>query len=387
MKYYKKIDGKNIYLASINLADAEKYMELVNDKSHDGEIVFDGYKGEEIKSIDEAREKLQEMANGNVFAIVSKASDKLIGFTSLINIQAMNQRSSMWVKIDTNIDFFNQVFLGAEAVDLLLDYAFNIMNLNNIVIDVPAFNKQALGICKHSNMFFMAERHEACHYKDGKFYNLESFQCTKSMYGTKREVSTLEIDDSYVKYPDEMFQDKSMPDTVVSDKLPIVLSKYELQKDYIVRMANFLNNPVVSIPLGEYKVNWTDSLALEQLESVSYLIKSYEELIGYVNLFRKDSYNHRADLEIMIGDLEFQNKGYGREALELFLSEIYANSSYNALVSNVFDFNIASAKLHESLGYEKIGTRCEAYYAYGKFNDMNIYEMNRTLYQKRMIKK
>lgn len=386
MKYYKKIDGKNIYLASINLADAEKYMELVNNESHDGEIVFDGYKGEKIATIEEALEKLQEMADDNVFAIISKENDKLIGFTSLTNIQAMNQRSSMWIKIDTDIDFLNQVFFGAEAVDLLLDYAFNIMNLNNVVIDVPVFNRQALEICKHASMFFMAERHEACHYKDGKFYNLESFQCTKNMYGTKREVSTLEIDDSYIEYPYEMFQDKSMSDTVINDKSDIILSKYEKQKDYITRMASFLNNPVVSIPLGEYKVNWTDSSALEHLESVSYLIKSYEELIGYVNLFRRDSYNHRADLEIMIGDREFQNKGYGREALELFLSEIYVNSSYNALLSNIFDFNIASAKLHESLGYVKIGTRRESYYAYGKLNDMDIYEMNRTLYQKRMIK-
>ena len=40
MRYYKKIEGKNIYLASINLDDAGQYMEWVNDSN----VVFEGYK-------------------------------------------------------------------------------------------------------------------------------------------------------------------------------------------------------------------------------------------------------------------------------------------------------------------------------------------------------
>ena len=73
MEYYKKMIGKNICLASINLNDAEKYMELVNDNSHDGRIVFEGYKSEKINSIEEARDKLNDMAIKNYFAINSTA--------------------------------------------------------------------------------------------------------------------------------------------------------------------------------------------------------------------------------------------------------------------------------------------------------------------------
>lgn len=381
MEYYKKMIGKNICLASINLNDAEKYMELVNDNSHDGRIVFEGYKSEKINSIEEARDKLNDMAIKNYFAIIDKSNNKLIGFTGLSNVQSMNQRSSIWIKIDPSISFDKQVHFGAEAIDLLLEYAFEIMNLNSIVMDVPAFNKQGLEIAKTANMFFMCERHEASCYDD-KYYNLESFQCTRSMYGTKKGVSLLDIDESYVEYPKSTFDNSSS--SLHRDGSSITLTKYDTSKvDYVSKMAHFLNNPLVSIPLGEYKINWNDYRALKQLQDVSYIIEKYDDLIGYINLFRKDSFNNSADLEIVIGDRNEQNKGYGREALSLFLEELYNNSSYNSLVSSIFDFNAVSTKLHESMGYEKIGTRKEAYFAYGRLNDMNIYEMNKTLYKKK----
>lgn len=68
MRYYKKIEGKNIYLASINLDDAGQYMEWVNDSN----VVFEGYKREEIASVEDARNELNDMAIKNAFAIVDK---------------------------------------------------------------------------------------------------------------------------------------------------------------------------------------------------------------------------------------------------------------------------------------------------------------------------
>ena len=85
----------------------------------------------------------------------------------------------------------------------------------------------------------------------------------------------------------------------------------------------------------------------------------------------------------MIGDVSEQNKGYGTEAVQLFLDEQFKNGPFNSLVSSVFEFNLPSQKLHESIGYQEIGIRPEAYYAYGKLNNMHIYEINRDIYEKR----
>lgn len=384
MSYYKKIDGDFVYLASINLNDADKYMEWVNCSSDNAQIVFGGYTGKTIESEEQAREQLNDMAVKNVFAIIDKSTNQFIGLTGFSNTQAMNQRSGIWIKMDTNLDYEKQVAQGAEALDFMLEYGFDIMNLNSIVMDVPVFNQQALDICNASQMNFMAERHASSKFSDDKFYNTVSFQCSKNLYGRKTDISDLILDRSG-KTITGLAVDESNLGKVLNGE-NITLSKYQGQEDYVPRMASFLNDPLVSIPLGEYKTNWNDYRAKKQLESVDYVIEKDGILIGYVNLFRKDMYNRTADLEIMIGDRSQQRKGYGTEAMELLLAEEYQNGPFNSLVSNVFEFNEASHKLHEDVGYQKIGVRNQGYYAYGKLNDMHTYEMNRDLYQKHAVK-
>lgn len=380
MGYYQKIEGKNIYLASIKLDDAAQYMEWVNKTN----IVFEGYKREKIVSLEDARNELNDMAVKNVFAIVDKDTNQFIGLTGFSNTQAMNQRSHMWVKMSPEIDYDSQIFKGVQATDLMLEYAFDVMNLHSIVVDVPAFNKQALDICSNSQLRFMSERKHASRMGDN-LYSTISFQCTKPLYGTKKFSTRLNFSNDTRSIQD-MAVDEANLQKVLKGKR-VVLSKYAGQEEYISRMARFLNDPSVSIPLGEYKTNWNEYRAKKQLESVDYLIEKDDNIIGYINLFRKDFYNKTADLEVMIGDRNEQNKGYGTEAMQLFLGEQFSNGPYNSLVSNIFEFNLPSKKLHEAVGYHEIGVRPEAYYAYGRLNDMHTYEINSDLYQKKMLKK
>lgn len=380
MSYYKKIEGDTIYLASINLDDAEQYMGWVNDPN----VVFESYKREKIASVEDARNELNDMAVKNVFAVVDKNTNQFIGLTGFINTQAMNQRSHMWIKMSPEIDYDSQVSKGAQVTDLMLEYAFDIMNLHSIVVDVPAFNKQTLDICSNSQLQFMSERKHASRMGDN-LYSTISFQCTKPLYGTKHFPTQLSFSNDVRSIHDMAVDEANLQKVLKGNR--IVLSKYAGQEEYIPRMASFLNNPRVSIPLGEYKTNWNDYRAKKQLESVDYVIEKDGNIIGYINLFRKDLHNKTADLEVMIGDRSEQNKGYGTEAMRLFLDEQFSNGPYNSLVSNVFEFNLPSKKLHEAVGYHEIGVRSEAYYAYGKLNDMHIYEINRDSYQKKMSKK
>lgn len=380
MSYYKKIEGKNIYLASINLDDAEQYMEWVNAPN----VVFEGYRREKLASIEDARNELNDMAVEDVFAVISKDTNQFIGLTGFANTQAMNQRSHMWIKMSPELDYSSAVSKGAQAVNLMLEYAFDIMNLHSIVVNVPAFNKQTLDICCHSQLLFMSERKHASRMEDD-LYSTISFQCTKPFYGIKSVPTELNFSNDTRSVLDMAVNEENLQKVLKGNH--VVLSKYEGQEEYITRMASFLNDPDVSIPLGEYKTNWNDYLAKERLESVDYIIEKDDNIIGYINLFRKDLYNKTADLEVMIGDRSEQNKGYGTEAMQLFLDEQFSNGPYNSLVSNVFEFNLPSKKLHEAVGYHEIGVRPEAYYAYGKLNDMHTYEINRDSYQKKMSKR
>ncbi|MCI6108135.1 MAG: GNAT family protein [Candidatus Faecimonas sp.] len=376
MSYYKKIEGDTIYLASINLDDAKEYMQWVNAPN----VVFEGYKRENQLTEEEAREELNNMAIENVFAIIDKDTEQFIGLTGFTNTQAMNQRSHMWIKMCTDIAYDSQIFNGVQATDLMLEYAFDIMNLHSVVVDVPIFNQQALDICTNSQLFFMGERKYSSRLGEN-LYSTVSFQCTKPLYGTKNQATKLNFSNRCCSINGLAVDEANLQKVLNGEH--IRLCKYDGQKDYIARMASFLNDPRVSIPLGEYKTNWNDYRAKKHLESVDYVIEKDSDIIGYINLFRKDLYNKTADLEVMIGDVSEQNKGYGTEAVQLFLDEQFKNGPFNSLVSSVFEFNLPSQKLHESIGYQEIGIRPEAYYAYGKLNNMHIYEINRDIYEKR----
>ena len=191
------------------------------------------------------------MAVQNVFAVVDKDTNQFIGLAGFTNTQAMNQRSHMWIKMSPEIDYDSQVFKGAQAIDLMLEYAFDIMNLHSIVVDVAVFNEQALDICSNSQLHFMSERKQSSRFRD-TLHSPNSFQCTKHLYGTKQIPTLISLLDDT----------RSIHDLAIEVNLQKVLmgehidlSKYHGQEEYISHMASFLNDPSVSIPLGEYKIN------------------------------------------------------------------------------------------------------------------------------------
>ena len=59
---------------------------------------------------------------------------------------------------------------GAEALKLLLDYGFNILNLNNINLAVFSFNKNAIACYKKIGFKEYGVRHE-CYFLNGKCYD------------------------------------------------------------------------------------------------------------------------------------------------------------------------------------------------------------------------
>ncbi len=386
MSYYKKIDGKSIYLASINLDDAESYLQMKNATDISGQIVFDQYKTDETYDLEKAREELNNLAVANAFAIVSKDTNKMIGLIGLSNTLALNQRSDMWIKMYTNIDIERQILQGGEAVDLLLDYCYNVMNLHSVVMTTPIFNMQAIHILSNSCMEYFGTRTSSEKFSDGKYYDMAYYQCTPEIYKINKNMKSVLRKSPIItsgKTLDTLnFDMSNMPNIISGDR--ITLSKYEGEQEYIGQLATYLNDSRVSIPLGEYKTNWNNYRAEKQLKNVNYIITKGDKLLGYLDLFRQDFRNKTSDLAILIGDVSEQGKGYGKEALELFLQEQYKNGAFNNILSCIFEFNKPSLGLHNSIGYNPIGIRKEGYFANGKLNDMHLYEMTEEIYKQKI---
>lgn len=381
MRYYEKLQGKkgNVKLCSISLLDADKYCEWKNRTDEESRIVFESYKDEKVLDIQDAEKILNDLATEDAFAIIN--DNQLIGLIGYSRMKLCNQRTNIWIQMDPYLDMDKQVFFGEEALDAFIKYSYDSMNLHNIMIQVPAFNKQALEILRNSNMQYLGSSVATALYQNDLYYNTVYYQTTKESYlENYKHIEKIDKSCRRIMIPN----DSKLSELVQGDKVSLVKCKSPTDKQ-ISKCAEILNNPKVGIPFGWYKVNWNDYRARKYLSNSEYLVLKEEELVGCVNLFRKDVRSHNAELEIMIGE-QYQKKGYGREALTLLLRDAFENGGYVNLLSSIFSFNDKSQNLHESMGYHKFGSRMESYYAYGEFHGIDMYEMPRDSYFKKYHK-
>ncbi len=91
--------------------------------------------------MEKEKELLEKLSKeGNNFAIVDIEGDRLIGNCSLMDINHINRTAELGIFIRDK-DYWSKGF-GREAINLLLDYGFNLLNLNNILLKVYSFNKK-----------------------------------------------------------------------------------------------------------------------------------------------------------------------------------------------------------------------------------------------------
>ena len=70
---------------------------------------------------------------------------------------------------------------GKEAIKLLLEYGFNNLNLNNIMLSVYSFNKRAIKVYESLGFKKFGTRHKS-HYFKGKFYDEIQMEILKEEY-------------------------------------------------------------------------------------------------------------------------------------------------------------------------------------------------------------
>ncbi|MCK4312444.1 MAG: GNAT family N-acetyltransferase [Candidatus Cloacimonetes bacterium] len=140
MKYFKKLIGKKCYLSPLNLEDAKQYTKWINDLEVTKYLLLIC---QQI-TLEKEQEILADMSKKGVqiFGIIDLKSDKLIGNCSLFKINHLNRKADFGIFIGDK-KFWNKGY-GTEATKLILDYGFNILNLNNIMLEVFSFNKRAI---------------------------------------------------------------------------------------------------------------------------------------------------------------------------------------------------------------------------------------------------
>ena len=133
---------------------------------------------ERIKKIYEAIEKAAEEKNKEYyFTIRSKEDNRLLGYERLNRIDWAHGFANLWILIGDSRD--RDHGYGSEALNLILHFAFNEMNLHRINASVGADNPQAIHFLRKAGFVEEVRRRQALHL-DGKYWDLIHMGLLKS---------------------------------------------------------------------------------------------------------------------------------------------------------------------------------------------------------------
>ncbi len=156
MRYFRKIVGERIYLSPVNPEDAERYTEWLNDLN----VSIYLTSAPKVYSLQKEKEILEHISKeGYCFAIIDSEKDKLIGNIGLEDVNFIDRKAVMGIFIGDK-EYWSKGY-GTEAIDLLLDFSFNLLNLNSIMLIVHAFNKRAMRCYEKCGFKLIGKRREA----------------------------------------------------------------------------------------------------------------------------------------------------------------------------------------------------------------------------------
>ena len=166
MKYFKKLEGKRVYLSPVNPDDYELYTKWLNDSNitqflsiHNSLVTLTGEK-----------DFLEKACNEEfIFAIVKCENDELLGNTGLSKIDYKNGSAEFGIFIGDEENLSKGY--GSEAINLLLKFAFEELRLHNIMLTVYDLNPRAQRAYTKCGFKEIGRRHEAI-YRDGKCHDL-----------------------------------------------------------------------------------------------------------------------------------------------------------------------------------------------------------------------
>jgi len=187
------------------------------------------------------------------------------------------------------------------------------------------------------------------------------------------------------------FENKKCLKTLVGDN--VYLSPISL--DDVEKYAEMVNDIKVSVGLGylsytniidfESEKEFLISVKKEKMFAVRLL--ENDDLLGNIGFNSVDLLNRTATIGIMLGNPNYQRKGYGIEAVKLILDYGFSFLNLRNISLSVFEYNEPAYNLYKKVGFKEVGRLRKALEIMGKTYDVIILDMLKEEFQSVYIKR
>ncbi len=178
------IIGKKIYLRPLGADDLEKgYLGWINDPEVN-KFLMAGSMPTSMQGLREYYEKVIRSKTDVMFAIVIKKTDKYIGNIKIGDINWIDRRAHCGRLIGDKKSWGKGY--GTEALMLVMDYAFNTLNLNRLYNTIIADNIAAIRSCEKLGMKKEGVFSQ-CRFIRGEYRDVVQVAITRERYNALRK--------------------------------------------------------------------------------------------------------------------------------------------------------------------------------------------------------
>lgn len=154
----------------------------------------------------------------------------------------------------------------------------------------------------------------------------------------------------------------------------------EIEEDDLNSIVEWRNDPAILrwlfsySPLNKTKQRKWYEKYLDDDTQQTFIIEVKEEKIqiGTVGLTNIDYKNQRAELGVLIGDESWQNKGVGKEALNLLIKFVSDEMNIRKIKATVFEENVPAIRLYKNCGFVEEGVLKKEVYKNGEFKTVMV---------------
>jgi RimJ/RimL family protein N-acetyltransferase len=158
LPHYRRLVGEKCYLSPVCAEDADAWTRWANDLDVGLPLGDEAYAPTSLSEIQEWIAGIIRKQDP-VFDIIDAQTDRLIGRVMLFGVNRVDRAANLGIVIGEK-EYWGKGY-GTEATLLMLDHAFNLMNLNSVMLGVFAFNQRALASYRKVGFREIGRRREA----------------------------------------------------------------------------------------------------------------------------------------------------------------------------------------------------------------------------------